>query len=608
MPILRTWFLPWLWPVSAQFLLLAAIDIHLALYLSRQPDKVGTAVAAWGLALSLLIAGFWFADQERSDLRPLGLAWTRIDTLAVVCLTLLALAPRLINLNGAPYALHNDEAVVGVRALALVGQPIAPLWLADEMSLTNVWYYTVLPFIQLLGNTAAGVRFFAVVVGTATIATTYLLLRLLFPRSVALIAVFLLATFHFHIHFSRLGLSPIVDPFFGTLILSCLVIGLRTGRYLFFVLAGVLLGIAINFYTGSRLFIPLTGLMLLLWLGDELRRTGWRRWREPAIWFPVLLLGLGFLMAAAPNLQAAAADPQNFFARITAPRVTPELIAKATAEQGWTPARFWLEQVRRSVLSFYLYPESGYQGFYDDKRPLLWGLSAGLAGVGMLLIVKRARQWRYQLLILWYLLTALVGGALMSDPAAQQRYATLSIVVCLAMALVIDAVWEGVARFWPAGQRITAGLVCVLLVYLGAESLHRYFYDYLPRANYGTISSQYSTALAYFLRDQPAGTPVWFIGAPTRFMLRSHIPHYLAPHVARWDLTACSESLDHCRQLVDSLLVPSTTPTLLVTRPQQEAERTVIQQRFPQAELIAIPWSPAPAPVILVQVVPAAGP
>jgi hypothetical protein len=116
------------WFLSAPLLLLAGIGAHLALYTSRQ-HMAGATLIVWICALLLFLLAVWHFDQEQQDRQPLNLRWDRYDTWSVGFLMLLALVLRVVNLEHGPLALHNDEAVVGVRALDLVGKPLTAFWL-----------------------------------------------------------------------------------------------------------------------------------------------------------------------------------------------------------------------------------------------------------------------------------------------------------------------------------------------------------------------------------------------------------------------------------------------------------------------------------------------
>ena len=98
-----------------------------------------------------------------------------------------------------------------------------------------------------------GLRLPWALVGTATVLVTFFLVKQLKNRQLAFVAAFLVATYHYHIHFSRLGSNQIADPFFMALSLLFLYRALDKHRWLDWALAGGITGLAFYFYAGARL-------------------------------------------------------------------------------------------------------------------------------------------------------------------------------------------------------------------------------------------------------------------------------------------------------------------------------------------------------------------
>ena len=93
---------------------------------------------------------------------------------------------------------------------------------------------------------------------------TYLLVRLLFSRGLALLVALLLAGYHYHLHYSRLGLNNIADPFFVAWALYFLVVGWQGNRRWAWAFSGVLAGLAFFFYTGGRQ-VPVILAGIVIW-------------------------------------------------------------------------------------------------------------------------------------------------------------------------------------------------------------------------------------------------------------------------------------------------------------------------------------------------------
>ena len=73
-------------------------------------------------------------------------------------------------------------------------------------------FYFNAPSIALFGNTIFALRFPWTLVGAATILVTFLLVSRLKGPGLGLLTAALLTTYHFHIHFSRLGSIRSLTP------------------------------------------------------------------------------------------------------------------------------------------------------------------------------------------------------------------------------------------------------------------------------------------------------------------------------------------------------------------------------------------------------------
>lgn len=584
----RQWATVQRWPLAASLLLLSGALMTFALYLHRQPTReVGQFILTWLLALILFLSATWLLDRGRPH-PALALHWNRADTLWLGAATLLALVLRVLYLGQIPLTFHNDEAIMAVRATQLLHQPLADPAFIDNPGYVNLWYYTLALSIQIFGHSIAGIRTIPALLGVLTIATTYLLVRLLFAQRVAVLTSLLLATFHFHIHFSRIDLNNVADPLLGTLILTCLIIGWRTRRYFFFALAGVLLGLALYVYTGARLFFPLTLLLGLLWLLPRLR--AWRTWATATQAGFGGLVGIGVLFMTTPLVQNILNNPKPFMTRFQRDGLTLAKVQQMAVQQKMSTLTFLYEQVKHAILAFHYYPDIDIGGFYDRQLPILTGVAGILFVLGFIFCLAHWREWRFQLPLVWIALTVLIGGVMMVHPPSVQRYVTLAPVLCLLMALSVE--WlTGLANVGLSPSAIKWQLLAVLLVaYLSVESLHRYFFDYLNRETYGTPQSQMATMLARDLQTLQPTPTVLYVGKQTNFARGSSIPRYLLGNYANVSL-AESGKLDPKLEKQFFKTPPTNQPcVVVVARPGQLGVLKTLQQKHPNGQRSTVNW------------------
>jgi 4-amino-4-deoxy-L-arabinose transferase-like glycosyltransferase len=576
-------------------LILSSLMMALTLYLHGQPSfPVALFILLWLLALGLFLGACWLLDRGQAHPRMLAIGWDRQDTSLLLLATGVAWGVRSLNLGLMPRTLHNDEAIMAVSAVRLLQEPVADPALIDTQGYVNLWYYTLALSIRLFGETIAGVRTLPALLGVLTIPAAYLLFRCLFERRIAMVASILLATFHFHIHFSRLALNNVADPLLGALIFTCLVLGWRTQRYTLFALAGVWLGLGLYLYTGARLFFVLIASMGLLWL--LARRSSWRAWPSSTYLGPLLILSLGVLLVAAPIVQNILLNPDPFTTRFRRDGLSFTKIQQFAAEQAVTPARFLVEQAKHAALAFHYYPDKDVGAFYDKERPLLGVVPGVLMGVGVGVCCHRWRRWRFQLPLVWLALAVLLGGVLMVRPPSVQRYITLAPVLCLLIALGIDLLYRAATRLLPHRERWWRLAVVLLVSYVAADSLQQYFGDYRRRETYGTLQSQAATMLAQHLASYPTTPTVVYVGERTQPYLRSHIPRYLLGDYFRFGLPDIAK-LETVEKQISYSLPAGNSCVVFVARPAHQADLQAIEQRRPQGQSILIRWPLTGAPL-----------
>ena len=587
------------WPGSIWLLLASGIALYALLHLHARPvPSANVTTPLWLAAIALFLLCCWQLDREAADLRPLRLEWRRRDGWILISVLTVALMLRTFDLNHIPLAMHNDEAAMAMEGVHATEGGLQDPFAFGWYSHPALWFFLVSFSQRLFGETLAGVRLLSAGIGTLAIATTYLMARLLFARRVAWMAVVLLATYHFHLHFSRIALNNVVDATLGPGLISCLVIALRTRRAFFWGLTGVLLGLALYFYMGTRLFIALVVLLGVIWLFSG--RARWRQMDTDALWSPVLLIVAGFLFVGAPLLQSVYKAPRDFLLRTAVVTISPTWITQVTQERGWNLVQFFWDQLQNTVLIFYTHPD--VSDFYDRQQPLLGPLAAGLMTIGILLTCTRLKEWRYQVLVLWVGLAFGLGGILMLNPGLVQRYVTLAPVVCLLIAIAIDEGIVQVSRRWPQQQgRIQ--LVSLLLVgYLALTSVDQYFGDYIPRETFGAQSSQAATVLGRYLQTQPTGTQVWFLGNRQISYQGFPILPYHARHVNGQDLP---EPLPSDRPLP----VTNGVVNLYVAVPERAAELRLAQAAFPGGASDVLNWPKHGQPLLyLYQIAPPVAP
>jgi asparagine N-glycosylation enzyme membrane subunit Stt3 len=400
------------------------------------------------------------------------------------------------------------------------------------------------------------------------------------------LAATFLAGYDYHIHYSRLGANNVWDPLFVLLVLwgvhRGLAAGDQTKQVRAFLLAGMVMGLSVYFYTGARLLPPLVAIYVAFcWLQNRRAQpsaegsapqTGVR---GPGLALNLVLLALAFLVTAGPMLGYAAAHPNEWNARINQVGIVqsgwlerePEITGKSV------PA-ILAQQFLRSAGAFHAFVDRTV--WYGADRPLLGFVAGIFAMLGMAWSLVHWRDRRYFLVLLWFWSVIITGGMLTESPPSSQRLVitipAVALLVAFGLTATTDLFWRLLAlrRTW---QNAALGLLVVGLV---AGSVQYYFGVFTPSRRYGSENGQTATMIGYYLRELDEDAEVYLFGAP-RIYWSFGTMTFLAPGVQGQDVTeplaGPPEATDPSRNIAFIFL------------PERAGELSWVEQAFPHGDL-----------------------
>ena len=478
-------------------------------------------VGAWGKS----VARGW-----RHALQPEGVG--------VGLITLGTILLRAIYAEEIPAVLSGDEASFGLEALRVLrgelGNPFATGWLSHP----SLYFFIQAAFIRWFGVTTAALRLSSAFISGGSVLLLYLLAKRFWGRGVAFMAAFYFATYHYAIHFGRLGLNNIWDTFWALGSLYALTRGLEERHPAWMVFGGLFTGMAIYFYLGARLVPILAGVYILLWAFQE--KGFWR-----AHGAHLVLFGVMAFLAALPLLAFFRLHPEQFTARWRWVGIFPSgWVASEMARTGRSAFSLLWEQFLKSVLAFNAIPDPTF--WYRPERPLLLWMSAVWFVWGVTYCVVRWRQRACALLLIWFLSVVILGGVLLENPPSSPRFVMAIPPVVMMVALGIRQAAGLISDGWGGGKVITWAIALILLGMCSYESLHFYYGVYTPRRMFSDENTAIADAIGKYLRAKGPGTVCFLAGAPRLYFGHATIP-YLAQGVTGVDLVepvADPQSLD----------------------------------------------------------------
>jgi 4-amino-4-deoxy-L-arabinose transferase-like glycosyltransferase len=393
-------------------------------------------------------------------------------------LTLLAGVFRFYRLTAIPPGLHFDEAFKGVMARQMAAAGRLQIFFPSNQGEEPLATYLVGAAMALFGDAPWVVRLPSAIAGTLTVPLAWWLgrglyrlarpdspLRSVGERMAGLGTALVLAIFYWHLSFSRIGMEPILVPFFATLAFAALVHGLndvRSGRaaYGFFALAGASLAGGCYTYKAGY-FVPIVAALFVAYAAVVERGFVRRCWRG------LVVAALVAALVALPLAIYFAVHPEDFLHRPTS----------VTLVDVEAPGGSWqtiADNVPRVLGMFFARgdanPRSNLPG-----RPALDPFLALLFTIGIGRAVAGLRRPAHALPLIW--LGVMTVPTLVTEYAPHfPRAIGATPAIAFLCALGAWTVWQGAARLSTRWVRALAvALLAVGILYSGAAAAWTYF-------------------------------------------------------------------------------------------------------------------------------------
>lgn len=449
---------------------------------------------------------------------------------AVSGVVFLALALRVWDIGAIPFTLGGDEASQGLESLRMLRGEIRSPFITGWYSVPTMSFFFNGLSLGGLGANITALRLPWAFIGTLSVLVTFGLATRLAGLRIGLLTAGLLAVYHYHIHYSRLGSNQIADPLFVSLALYFFYRALARQRAFDWLMLGVACAGSLYFYAGARLTIILVLVVLVYHLAHDRMRF----WQTQRIG---LLIALGaFLIVGAPMLQYASLFPDEFNARVNQIGIFQSGWLEQEVEiRGARAESILWDQFVRAALAFNFYPDRTV--WYGLRAPLLDPIFGALflLGLGYATIrslTPRAER-RFFPMVAWWWGAVILGGMLTESPPSSQRLISLSVPVCFFIALALWRILR-LARQAIAGVPVNALSLAALLLF-AFISLKTYFADYTPQRIYGSARAELATLLAPMLNQLAPTHRFYFVGAPFMYWGFATLP-FLVPNADAVDV------------------------------------------------------------------------
>lgn len=440
-----------------------------------------------------------------------------LEGVAVAALLLAAFLLRWINVGGLPANFGGDEGSQGLAARAILEGKTRDIFGVGWFAVPNLFFSLQALSMRAFGDDVYGLRMLSVLIGTASVGMCYLLVRRLLGVGPALAAATLLASYHFNIHFSRLGSAQIGDAFFVLAPFYFLLRGFDTGRRGWFIACGVVLGLTQYFYFGARL-VPLVLLAYIgyLWVCDRASV----RFQMAGLVHMTLIA----ILVALPYLAYCSGHPGTYLARVNQVGIFQSGWYSSALSVAPDPLGLLSDQALRSLFAFNYFADKTY--WYHPGIPLLDFFSSVFFVLGLICVTARIRQAPYFILGATYWLGILFGAFLTENPPSSMRLVILSPLASIFVAVGMQRIIElGGDLFGLTRTRRWIALASLVVV-ASVASAAFYFWDYSGHRTegYGGPNTEVATEMARYLVSIGTEYEVYFFGAPRMYLGFATLP------------------------------------------------------------------------------------
>ncbi len=556
----------WLWRFNGLGAA-ALISLSAAQLSFHSANPVATwyqTILLWILAVSGALLATWPRRAASIAVDPTP-RWEMIALLGVLALALLL---RVVDLGGLPYVLMGDESKFALQARAFnQGLLFQPFHTAIDGH-WGLWFMVLGVFTRLFGETTEAIRLQAAIFGTLSILAAYALTRLLWGRRPALIAAALLATYHFHIHFSRNAMNNIYDTVFSMMIFGLIWLGWLKQRRWPWLLGALALGLAQYFYIGGRVIPVELALLGIFWLITDRTRV-----KTQAL---NIALALGvFVVAVMPIAYFAPVRFNEYMTRFNQTNILRNGWLEAAMQDRHTDALTVLGQQLRDTLQVFV---AGPESFFYQGQSLLTPAMSVLVCAGLLYLLWHLKEGRAFYVWSFLGLILVIGGIFTLSPlGGAHHFVGAAPLIYIASAVFIDRAMALAGWRWPARARAWVAIGLALIATLMLGDAYYYFGTFAANRPSFSADTEPAMLLGEYLHDleqRPVAYTVICVRAPY-FWCSHDTVSFLAPRLgpqAR-DLTEPPHDRD--------LVAPPGQELIVIVSPNLPDDLAAVQAHFP---------------------------
>lgn len=441
------------------------------------------------------------------------------ELMFVAAITGVAIFLRTFQLLDYPPGFHGDEAFAAFDARRVLNEGWVGPYLPSTLGYPSGPAYATAAVFKVFGDSDHSVRLSSALLGSATVPLGYAAFRVMYGYRVAVLAAIFLTFSAWHLHYSRVGFLPVAWPLMEVATMLPLFFALRTKRWYYFALAGLMAGFGIYSYGAYPIFLAALAVFFAwLCLRDYFPRKLHVFVRQMAIFAG------GFYAAAFSMIQYASNPKNDYFqrARGLSLQETPQ----------WKAADNPIEKLHVVFDAWQHWLESMvWRGHFDGVDaagvgPMLDKFTVALAAAGLVIAIMHWRRLSNAFVLVLVLVIPLAG--VFTTNAVYRRPLGVLPALVLLMALPLATLWR-----WADQQdnwkRSATYLGLSAIVAFTATVNVRYYFGTLGDSNGArwAYAEEMAAASRYMGRTKP--DMVYFYSARWSYIYETR--RFFAPDV-----------------------------------------------------------------------------
>jgi hypothetical protein len=460
---------------------------------------VVASVAVWAITA----LGFWRVRREDVRLWAKAHRW---ELLGVAGMTAVAAALRVTNLTTIPLPFEQDEGALAHESVFVLTGDMKNMFMSGLQGHATMQFFAEAAYLKVFGINVFSIRLITAVVGVLTIPVFYVMLRQMFGKAIAVLGSAFLVGYALHIHYSRVGMENIADPFLMAATLYFAWRASRDGKLVDFVLTGLILGLGFYLSPASRV-IPI--IVAALFGYTFLRRRSFLRQLLPGVGVTIL----AFSAAALPVGIFWLTHTSFFMDRISTVSIFQSGWFDQEREAGRSALSILWDQATRSFGAFGFYSDTSI--FYHGPVPLVDRLTLVPFLLGLVYAVYKVLDARYFLMLAIFGAVVVTGGVLTIQPPTSQRLLGTIPAVAAFTAIGVKLIADWASRLRPKASPVVAG---VAIAALFTVNVNYYFFQYTHGGYSSDLNNRVAAQVVDYVRGLPENTRLFFYGDPRMYL------------------------------------------------------------------------------------------